>query len=196
MDQLMGVIFSGLALIFAVWIVLVLRSYLQFRRVAAASLLAWDSERPWFFGLCLGIGFFMIVLTGVSAFLLKRPAIHVLSQGLMAVFYTVVFPLAFRIRKGFYRTGIWSDRGFVPYQDIRWFGWRDRPDITLALRMEGGLLRPTDAVLRVPGAYYGEARRILADRVKDRSLRVEQTVLGLAEPGELDWVEERTTGEP
>lgn len=175
----MGVIFTGLALIFGVWIVATLGRYIQFRRIAPGTLLSWDSGRPWFFGLCLGIGFFMIVLTVVSAFLLRRPAIHVLAQGLMAVFYTLVFPLTFRIRKGFYQTGIWCDRGFVPYQDIRWLGWRDKPDITLALRMEGGLFRPTDAVLRVPGACYGEARRILADRMKDKALRAEQSVLGL-----------------
>jgi hypothetical protein len=188
--DLMGIIFAALGLLFGVWIVATLARYFQFRRIAADSLLSWDTGRPWFFGLCLGIGFFMIVLTVVSAVLLNRPAIHVVAQALMAIFYTVVFPLGFRIRKGFYETGIWSDRGFVPYHDIRWIGWRDKPEIMLAMRMEGGLFRPSDTFLRVPGVHYGEARRILADRMKDKTLQIAQSVLGL-EPAEEARPDER-----
>lgn len=179
MDLLLGLASAGLAVVFVVWIVTTAARYVKYRKLRPATLLTWEGHRPWFFGLCLGIGFFMLVLTFVSGFILHRPAIHVVSQGLMALFYTVFFPLGFRIRKGFYRAGIWSERGFVPYRSIRWVGWKEKPVITLAMRMEEGFLAPNDAFLVVPGDHYGEARRILADRIQDGTLVTNESVLGL-----------------
>jgi len=180
MDEgLLGLAFAALTVVFTAWIVLLTVRYLRFRRVAAASILSWESPRPWFFGLCLGIGFFMVVMTFVSGFVLNRPPLHTVAQGLMAIFYTVVFPLSFRIRKGFYSTGIWAEHGFLPYGKIRWLGWKEGQEIILALRGEDRFLRQSYDYLRVPGDYYGQARRILADRIKDQSLAPRTSVLGL-----------------
>lgn len=178
-DGLLGLAFAGLTVVFTAWILLLTVKYLRFRSLAPGSVLSWESPRPWFFGLCLGIGFFMVAMTFLSGFVLDRPPLHTVAQGLMAVFYTVVFPLSFRIRKGFYATGIWAERGFLPYHKIRWLGWREGKEIVLALRGEDRFLRQTDDFLRVPGNYYGQARRILADRIKDQSLAPKTSVLGL-----------------
>lgn len=178
-DGLLGLAFAALTVIFTVWILLLTVKYLRFRSVASGSLLSWESPRPWFFSLCLGIGFFMVIMTFLSGFVLSRPPVHTLAQALMAVFYTVVFPLSFRIRKGFYATGIWAERGFFPYQKIRWLGWKEGQEIVLALRGEDRFLRDGYDFLRVPGDYYGQARRILADRIKDQSLAPKTSVLGL-----------------
>ena len=178
-DRLLGLTFAGLTVIFTAWILLLTVKYLRFRGLAPGSILSWESPRPWFFGLCLWIGFFMVAMTFLSGFILDRPPLHTVAQGLMAVFYTVVFPLSFRIRKGFYATGILAERGFLPYQKIRWLGWKKGQEIVLALRREDRFLRQTDDFLRVPGNYYGQARRILADRIKDQSLAPETSVLGL-----------------
>jgi hypothetical protein len=179
MDALLGLAFAGLTVVFTVWIFSILVSYRRFRSLAKSSILSWESPRPWFFGLCLGIGFFMVVMTFLSAFILHRPALHSVAQGLMAIFYTVVFPLSFRIRKGFYATGIWAEHRFLPYREIRWLGWRERPEIVLALRGEDRFLRQSYDILRVPGDYYGQARRILADRIEDQTLAPQTSVLGL-----------------
>jgi hypothetical protein len=179
MDRLLTLLFLGMALLFGVWILSSLVRYAQFRRLSSQRLVVWETPRPWFFGLCLGIGFFMVVLTVMSAFLLRRPPLFVVAQGLMAVFYTVVFPLRFRILKGFYQSGIWAEQGFVAYRDIRWLGWQEKPEITLAFRRQERLLGSGDAFLRVPGVHYGAARRVINERLEDRSLRVEQSVLGL-----------------
>lgn len=178
MDRLLGIVFAGLAVLFTVWIFSTLAHYIQYRRLAPSSLLSWQSPRPWFFNLCLGIGFFMVVMTGLNALALERPPLHTVAQGLMAVFYTVVFPLRFRIRRGFYASGIWAEAGFVPYDAIRWLGWRETPEIVLALRTERRLGQ-SYTFLRVPGEAYGQARRILADRIDDASLSLETSVLGL-----------------
>jgi hypothetical protein len=179
MDQMLGLSFAGLTVLFTIWTVVLLLKYFRFRSLASSSVLSWESPRPWFFGLCLGIGFFMVVMTFLSGAVLHRPALHTVAQGLMAVFYTVVFPLSFRIRKGFYATGIWAERGFLPYQKIRWLGWREGPEIILALRADERLLRSGYDFLRVPGDYYGQARRILADRIKDQTLEPQTSILGL-----------------
>jgi len=47
------------------------------------------------------------------------------------------------------------------------------------LRGEDRFLRQSYDFLRVPGDYYGQARRILADRIKDQSLDPQTSVLGL-----------------
>lgn len=179
MDDALGLTFLGLAILFSIWIVFTLVSYLHYKKIAKDVVLSWAPRRPWYYNLCLGIGFFMILLTGLSAFVLHRPPLVVFAQGLMALFYTLIFPLIFRIRRGFYTTGIWAERGFVPYRSIRWLGWKESPEIVLALRAEGHFRRQRYAFLRVPGDYYGQARRILADSIEEKALSLETSVLGL-----------------
>ena len=183
MDDLLGLAFAGLAVVFSVWNFSILVKYCRFRSLAPSSILSWETPRPWFLSLCLGIGFFMIAMTFFSGFILHRPALHIVAQGLMAVFYTVVFPMSFRIRRGFYASGIWAERRFLPYQEIRWHGWRERPEIVLGLRGEDRFLRQGYDFLRVPGDYYGLARRILADRIEDKTLAPQTSVLGLEPEG-------------
>ncbi len=178
MNDLLSLSFSALAVFFAAWNALLIIRYIQYRQVARDTVLSWLAPRPWYFNLCLGIGFFMVVLTGLSAFVLHRPWLVVLAQGLMALFYTVVFPASFRIRRGFYASGIWTERGFVGYRSIRWLGWKKAPQIVLALRAQGRL-HERYAFLRVPGDYFGQARRILADSIDEHSLSLETSVLGL-----------------
>ena len=178
MGDSLSLLFSALAVLFAVWNALLITRYVRYRQVARDTVISWQIPRPWYFNLCLGIGFFMVVLTGLSAFVLHRPMLIVFAEGLMAVFYTVVFPLSFRIRRGFYRSGIWTERDFVPYPRIRWLGWKEAPQIVLAMRAQGRF-RERYAFLRVPGDYFGQARRILADSIDEHSLSVETSILGL-----------------
>jgi hypothetical protein len=178
MEQALRVTFAGLAVVFSIWIVVTLLRWSQYRKISGSVVLSWAPRRPWYYSFCLGIGFFMVFLTGLSAFVLHRPPLVVVAQALMAVFYTAVFPLIFKMRIGFYNDGIWSERGFVPYRSIRWLGWKSTPDITLALRAEGRLGQKY-AFLKVPGDFYGRARRILAESIEKHNLSLETSVLGL-----------------
>ena len=179
MDDALNLTFALLAALFGVWTVLTLVRYARYRKIAGSSILSWPPPRPWYYNLCVGIGFFMVFLTGLSAFVLHRPALVIFAQGLMALFYTVVFPLVFRIRRGFYETGISTERGFVPFESIIWLGWKEAPEIVLALRARGHFGGQRYSFVRVPGDYFGQARRILADSIKARSLSLETSVLGL-----------------
>lgn len=178
MNELLSSSFTALAVLFAAWNALLIARYIQYRRVARDVVLSWLAPRPWYFNLCVGIGFFMVVLTFLSAFVLHRSWLVVVAQGLMALFYTVVFPASFRIRRGFYASGIWTERGFVHYRHIRWLGWKETPEVVLALRTQGRL-NERYASLRVPGDYFGQSRRILADSIDKHSLSLETSILGL-----------------
>jgi hypothetical protein len=178
MDRTLSITFAALAILFSIWIVISLIKFSQFKKVAKHAVLTWESPRPWYYNLCVGIGFFMVFLTIMSTFALNRPPLVIVAEALMAIFYTLVFPLVFRIRKGFYASGIWAERSFIPYRSIRWLGWKETPQVTLAMKAEGRF-GTKYAFLRVPGDYYGQVRRILADRIKQDSLALETSVLGL-----------------
>jgi hypothetical protein len=178
MDSALDVTFAVLAILFSIWSVFVLRKFIQFRNMAKESVLSWELPRPWYYKLCLGMGLVMVFLAVMSAVAFLQPPLPVISQSLMAIFYTVVFPLMFKIRRGFYTGGIWAESGFVAYKDIRWLGWKEDPRLTLAMRADGRFGQKY-AFLRVPSDRFGHARRILADRIEGDSLSVETSVLGL-----------------
>jgi hypothetical protein len=179
MNHLLTLSFGAFAALFMVWNAVHLTRYLTYRRIAAEAELTWLPPRPWFYNLCLAIGFFMVTLTALSLFLLHRPPLTVAAQMLMALYYIVVFPLSFRIRRGLYLTGIWTERSFVPYARIRSLNWIEKPQVVLLLETDGGLMGGGYARLFVPGELYGQARRILAGHVENRTLSMEKSILGL-----------------
>jgi hypothetical protein len=176
MDDLLGLSFIALAALFSVWNALYLYRYLVYRRLAPSAELTWPQPKPWFYNLCLGIGFFMVSLTLISLFLLDRSATTIASQALMALYYTVLFPLSFTMRRGLYASGIWTEGGFVPYTRIRGLDWIEKPELVLVVSAETGYAR-----LVVPGELYGQARRVLAGHIEDHSLASKKSILGLSE---------------
>jgi hypothetical protein len=181
MDNLLGLSFVALAVLFAIWNSVCLIQYLSYRRIAQSAELTWLPAKPWFYNLCLGIGFFMVSLTVISIVFLDRPLLTEIAQALMALYYTVLFPLSFQIRRGLYASGIWAEGGFVPYSRVRALSWLEKPELVLVVRTEGGFARAGYARLAVPGELYGQARRILAGHIEDRSLSVGKSILGLSE---------------
>ncbi|HJS73133.1 MAG TPA: hypothetical protein VJ921_02515, partial [Vicinamibacteria bacterium] len=181
MDDLLGLSFVALAVLFAIWNTASLYQYLAYRRVAKTAELTWPPAKPWFYNLCLGMGFFMVSLTVILVFFLDRPTLTVVAQALMALYYTVLFPLSFQMRRGLYASGLWTESGFVPYARVRALNWIDRPHIVLRVTTEGGLGGAGYARLVVPGELYGEVRRLLAGHIEDRSISVGKSILGLSE---------------
>jgi len=181
MDNVLGLAFVSLAALFSVWNASSLWRYLKYRRLTGSEELCWTPKRPWFYGMSLGIGFFMVSLTVLSVFVLKRPALATASQALMAFYYTVSFPLSMRIKRGFYKSGIWMERAFVPYRRMQRLSWRESPRIVLVVDSDAGLLGEGYTRLVVPGERYGEARRILAGHIEDQTLTVDKDILGLSD---------------
>ena len=181
MDDLLGLSFIALAALFAIWNSICLFQYLTYRRLAPSAELTWLPAKPWFYNLCLVIGFFMVSLTAISLFQQDRPSLTIVAQALMSLYYVVLFPLSFQIRRGLYTGGIWAEGGFVPYSKVRALSWIDKPEVVLVMRTEGGFTGAGQARLIVPGELYGQARRILAGHIEDHSLTVKTSILGLSE---------------
>jgi len=181
MDDLLGLSFIALAALFAIWNSICLIHYFTYRRVAPSAELTWLPAKPWFYNLCLVIGFFMVSLTAISLFQQDRPSLTIVAQALMSLYYVVLFPLSFQIRRGLYTGGIWAEGGFVPYSKVRALSWIDKPEVVLVMRTEGGFTGAGQARLIVPGELYGQARRILAGHIEDHSLTVDTSILGLSE---------------
>jgi hypothetical protein len=180
MDDLLALSFVGLALVLAIWNTVAVVQQLAYRRIAPTAELTWLPPRPWFYNLCLGIGFFMVSLSAISIFLLERPLMTNVAQALMAVYYTILFPLSFQIRRGLYATGIWTEGGFVPYSRVRAIDWIEKPNVILVLTIDG-VFSESYRRLPVPGELFGPVRRVLASHIEDQSLTVQKSVLGLSD---------------
>jgi hypothetical protein len=124
-----------------------------------------------------------VSLTAISIFLLERPLMTEVAQALMAIYYTILFPLSFRIRRGLYATGIWTEGGFVPYSRVRALDWIEKPNVVLVLKTDGlfDAFNESYRRLPVPGELYGQVRRVLASHIEDHSLTVRKSVLGLSD---------------
>ncbi len=103
----------------------------------------------------------------------------------MFVYYGYAFPLSTRIARGFYRDGVWSDGGFMRWGRISAVSWREGPGVTLVLISR---FRPVAKRLEVPGNLYGQARRLLQDKVKAQDIHIGGAGLDLGSRGEQDTV--------
>ena len=165
----------GLGVYFAVLLGRGLLGYSRFRRVRPTAVLTWPVPRshqvPWL----VALGVVNVALTALNLFM-KRPVHHVVSIGLMALYFVLMVPLASRIRLGLYRDGIWADAGFLPWERIRRIAFRETPDIVLILlpRTGSGSFR-----LPVPRGEYGAVRKLIEEKMRAQVINVEGGILGL-----------------
>ena len=133
-------------------------------KLRSSALLTWPCRKPPFYGLFLGLGvlFGCLVLFNVIGQRRSPTDVSVLAEAMMFVYFAYALPLSFRIKHGFYDDGIWADRGFVPYAQIGGLTWREEREITLVLIYR---LRNRVRRLVVPEAHYGEARRLLREKI-------------------------------
>lgn len=174
-ETILTVGLMGVAIYFSVLVVRGIAWLLRFRRVRRTALVTWPSRRPAHFPLLVGLGLLsagLAILIGLRAF----PFHHVYSQGVMALYFVFLVPLLSRIPLGLYRDGIWADGGFLPYERIRRWAFRETPEIVLILLPRGstGSFR-----LPVPPAEYGAVRKVLEEKARTHVMNVEAAILGL-----------------
>jgi len=169
------VVLLGLAVYFSVAVARTLAGYLLFLKVRPTALLTWPGRRPAHFPLLIVLGFVAAALTVING-TLDRPFHHVYSQGVMAVYFTVMVPLSLKIQPGLYRDGVWADAGFLPYGKIGRMAFRETPEIVLILVPRG---RSGPFRLPVPSSEYGAVRKILEEKIRTRVVNVEKAILGL-----------------
>ena len=139
---------------------LLVLDYWRFRKRRPSALLVWRSRQPPYYGLGLGMAvvlgvviFYKIVVSGQQAF----------GETMMFMYYGYLVPLSRRIRRGFYADGIWSDTGFIPYNEVGGLTWREGEHSVSLIVISR--LRNLARRLAVPPEHYGAARRLLRDKI-------------------------------
>jgi hypothetical protein len=125
------------------------------------------------------------LLLAFRLFVQHRRVSQLFGETMMFVYYGYALPLSTRIAKGFYREGVWADTGFMRWGQISAVSWREDRGITLVMISRA---RSIDRKLRVPAALYGEARRLLRDRVRSDDLQVGEGGLDLGVRDQGDTV--------
>ncbi|MBI4263514.1 MAG: hypothetical protein HY657_03985 [Acidobacteria bacterium] len=158
---------------------------LRFRLRKKSALLVWQNPKPPYYGFTLALGVLLGLLLAFKVFVQRRPPNQVFGEAMMFVYYGYVFPLSTRIARGFYRDGVWSDGGFLRWGQISAVSWREDGGVTLVLVSH---FRAIARRLQVPGHLYGQARRVLRDRVKAHDIHIGGTGLDLGSRDDQDAV--------
>ena len=148
---------------------LVVVELLRFRARRTRALLTWQVPKPAYYGFSLGLGAILGLLLVFRLLVQGRPFNQLFGETMMFLYYGYAMPLGTRISRGFYQDGIWAESGFMRWGQIAAVSWRECKDITLVLMSS---VRQTARTLRVPAEHYGEARRLLRDRVGSHDLHV------------------------
>ena len=145
----------------------------QLRR---GALLTWPAPRPPYYGLTLFIGVVFGGLVLIEVVVLRRSFGFWFFDLMMLIYYGYLTPLAARVPRGFYQSGIWADDGFVPFDRVARLSWRESPGIVLMI-----VPRTHRAVRRlaVPQHLYAEARRLLRDRLAGHDIQFAPPALDL-----------------
>jgi hypothetical protein len=165
---------------------LALADLFRYRLRKRSALLIWRNPRPKTFGFSLGLAVVLGLLLVFRLTVQHLPITRLFGEAMMFVYYGYAWPLSSRISRGFYEAGVWSDTGFMPWSRISAVSWRDTEgQITLMLISHAASVARR---LDVPGHLYGQARRVLLDRVRAHDIRIGGAGLDLGSREETDAV--------
>ena len=163
----------------------VVTDLLRFRVRRRSALLVWQNPKPPYYGFTLALGVVLGLLVAFKVFVQRRPPDQLFGEVMMFVYYGYAFPLSTRIARGFYRDGVWSDTGFMRWGQISAVSWKEEGAVTLVLISQA---RAVARRLHVPGHLYGQARRLLRDRVTAQDIHIRGSGLDLGSRDDKDAV--------
>jgi hypothetical protein len=136
----------------------------QLRR--RTGLLLWQAPKPRFyaFGLLLAA---VLGLLLAAKLVQRRPPQDWFGEAMMLLYYGCAFPLSTQIPRGFYRDGVWTDAGFMRWNNLSAVTWKEADGVWLVLISRRRALARR---LRVPASHYGEARRVLREKLKSHDI--------------------------
>jgi len=156
-----------------------------YRQRMRSALLVWEGVKPRYYGFSLALGVILGVLLVIEALVLRRSPRSIFGEAMMFLYYGYAFPLSTRIRRGFYGDGIWSDSGFMKWSEISAVSWKEGDTVTLVLISHA---RNIARSLEIPGHLYGQARRLLRDRIKAHDIQIGGAGLDLGSRDDRDAV--------
>jgi hypothetical protein len=160
-------------------------SLVAYRRRMRSALLVWTGDKPKYYGFSLALGVILGLLLMVEAFVLHRSPRSIFGEAMMFLYYGYTFPLSTRIRRGFYGDGVWSDSGFMKWSEISAVSWKEQPTVTLVLLSH---VQSIARRLEVPGHLYGQARRLLRDRIQTHDIHIGGAGLDLGARDDRDAI--------
>jgi hypothetical protein len=161
---------------------------LRWLRRRKSALVTWPARKPPYYGLSLGIGVMLGLLILLKAYLAMKQ-LKVAGQPLplgdwfllfgrsafgelmMFVYFGYMLPFSTRITRGLYAEGIWTDTGFMPYNQIGGISWREGENPTLIIISR---LKTLARRLLVPGPALGEVRRHLRDKISAHAIPIDE----------------------
>jgi hypothetical protein len=135
----------------------------------ASALLIWQAPKPRHYGFALALGAVLGLLVVIKIFALGRAPHELFGEIMMFLYFGYAVPFSTTIARGFYRAGVWSDSGFLPWGRISAVSWREDDTVTLILISH---FTATARRLQVPGPLYGQARRLLRDRIQAQDIHI------------------------
>jgi hypothetical protein len=159
--------------------------YFRNRALQASALLTWPGPRPPLYRLFLWVGAVLAIVIFYKLAVLKLHPQFVFGETMMLVYYVYAMPLGLKIRRGFYADGIWTESGFMPYSAIGGLTWREGPPVRLVLLYRW---RSFARHVIVPEPLYGEARRVLRDKIAAHDIHFTGKSLDLGLHDERDDV--------
>ena len=155
----------------------------KYRQRRQTALLTWQGQRPAYYRLNILLAVTLGLL--LAAKLVRKEPDRAFGEAMMFVYYGCLFPLSTRIARGFYGDGIWSDSGFMRWAQISAISWKEEGRITLILISH---FRNIARRLEVPANLYGQARRLLKDKVREHTLQMGGSGLDLGSREDGDSV--------
>jgi hypothetical protein len=146
--------------------------YVRFLRRRQGALLTWRTPKPPQYTFALALGGALGLLVVAKLVFLHRQAF---GESMMFLYYAYFFPMSLTLGRGFYEDGIWAETTFIPYAEVGGITWREGEHQATLIVISR--LRNLARRLTVPGDKYGAARRLLRDKVGDKT--VKGTGLGL-----------------
>jgi hypothetical protein len=153
---------------------------LRWRRRRRQALIVWTAAKPPFYALSLGIGVMLGLLVLLKAYLalrgdppldewFRRFASDAFGELMMFIYFGYMLPLSTRITRGLYEDGLWTDSGFMRYEQVSGISWRaGEPTTLLVIARQKRLARR----LHVPLAALGELRRLLRDKISSHAIEM------------------------
>src|SRR6476620_2839192 len=90
-----------------------------------SALLIWQNPKPRYYHFSLTLGAILVALLAFKLLVQHRQMQTLLGEAMMSVYYGFALPLSTRIARGFYEDGIWSDAGFMRWNQISAVAWKE-----------------------------------------------------------------------
>jgi hypothetical protein len=158
----------------------------RYQRRKRTALLIWQNPKPRYYHFSLMLGVVLVSLFAFKLFIQHRAMQTLLGEAMMSVYYVFAVPLSSRIARGFYEDGVWADTGFMRWNQISAVSWKEEGDVTLLILISH--LKSIARHVQVPGHLYGQARRLLRDKVQAHDIHIGGTGLDLGVRDERDTI--------